>query len=46
MKHSYQLIMVESICNDESVISENIRKIKIHGLDYAMVETEKAIEDF
>ena len=46
MKHEYQLLMVESICNDELVISENIKKVKVHGLDYALMDSDKAIKDF
>ena len=32
--HRYQLIWIESICDDEDIISGNIKTIKIHGLDY------------
>ena len=46
MKYDYQLIMAESICNYELVINENIKKVKVHGLDYALMESEKAIKDF
>lgn len=34
MKEKYQLIWIESICNDENIIAENIKKVKVHGLDY------------
>lgn len=34
MKEKYQLIWIESICNDEKIIAENIKKVKVHGLDY------------
>lgn len=35
MKEKYQLIWLESICDDEDIIASNIKKVKIHGLDYA-----------
>lgn len=34
MKEKYQLIWIESICNDETIIAENIKKVKVHGLDF------------
>lgn len=30
----YQLIWIESICYDETIIDENIQKVKVNGLDY------------
>ena len=31
----YQLIWIESVCDDETIIANNIKKVKIHGQDYA-----------
>ena len=34
IKEKYQLIFIESICHDEKIVADNIKKVKIHGLDY------------
>jgi hypothetical protein len=46
MKCKYQLIWIESICDDEEVVASNIKKVKIHGLDYAGMTSEEAENDF
>ena len=34
MNCKYQLVWIESICNNEKIIEENIEKVKLNGLDY------------
>ncbi len=34
VKHKYQLIWIESVCDDKDIIASNIKKVKVHGLDY------------
>lgn len=36
----YQLIWIESVCNDEQIIANNIKKVKVHGQDYAGMTSE------
>ena len=42
----YELIMIESICNRQEVIAENIVKVKVNGNDYLHIPMEQAIADF
>ena len=42
----YQLIWIESICNNEDIINENINKVKVHGQDYKDKTMEEAFQDF
>jgi len=42
----YELIWIESICNDENIITENIQKVKLGGLDYQQKNNEEAELDF
>lgn len=46
VKHKYQLIWIESVCDNEQQIHDNICKVKIHGLDYANMSNEEAHKDF
>ncbi|MDQ3034676.1 MAG: 6-phosphofructo-2-kinase/fructose-2,6-bisphosphatase [Myxococcota bacterium] len=41
-----QVVFVESICEDESVIASNIRQTKLHMPDYAGMDPERAVADF
>ncbi len=41
-----QVVFVESICEDESVIASNIRQTKLHMPDYAGMDAERAVADF
>jgi hypothetical protein len=42
----YQLIWIESICNKEEIVSENIHKVKVNGQDYKKLSMEAAMVDF
>jgi hypothetical protein len=46
MKCKYQLIWIESICNKESIITENIQRVKLNGLDYQQKTGGDAENDF
>ncbi len=41
-----QVVFVESICEDESVVEANVRDNKLRSPDYADVEPEEAVRDF
>lgn len=41
-----ELVWVESVCNDESVIEANIRETKLTSPDYANVQPDDAVKDF
>jgi broad specificity phosphatase PhoE/predicted kinase len=41
-----QVVFVESICEDESVVDANVRDNKLHSPDYLDVEPEQAVDDF
>ena len=41
-----QLVFIESICDDESVIEANVRETKLTSPDYANTEPEAAADDF
>jgi 6-phosphofructo-2-kinase/fructose-2,6-biphosphatase 2/6-phosphofructo-2-kinase/fructose-2,6-biphosphatase 4 len=43
---NYELMWVESICNDEAVIEQNIRLTKLHSPDYMGVDQDQAAIDF
>ncbi|MCO5596132.1 hypothetical protein L7F22_050192 [Adiantum nelumboides] len=40
------VMFIESICTDEKIVNENIRRVKISSPDYRSWNSEKAIEDF
>lgn len=40
------LFFIESICDDENVILENIKQVKLSSPDYAHVDPEVAVKDF
>lgn len=40
------VVFVESVCEDESVIESNIRQTKLHMPDYAGMDPEAAVADF
>lgn len=46
VKCKYQLIWIESICNKEEIIQENIYKVKVNGQDYKSKTMEEAQIDF
>ena len=39
-------IFIESICDSDSILEDNIRKVKLNTPDYRGVDPEKAVEDF
>ncbi|UJR79024.1 6-phosphofructo-2-kinase/fructose-2, 6-bisphosphatase bifunctional enzyme [Sandaracinus amylolyticus] len=41
-----QVVFVESICEDETVIASNIRQTKLHMPDYVGMDPEQAVADF
>lgn len=41
-----QVIFIESICEDESVVDANVRDNKLRSPDYADVDPEEAVRDF
>lgn len=44
--HGVDVVFVESVCEDESVIESNIRQTKLHMPDYAGVAPDHAVDDF
>ncbi|KAI8809590.1 histidine phosphatase superfamily [Cladochytrium replicatum] len=44
--HGIQVMFVESICEDEDVVLNNIREVKISSPDYVGVDPEVAAQDF
>lgn len=46
VKCKYQLIWIESICNKQEIIQENIYKVKVNGQDYKSKTMEEAQIDF
>ena len=46
MESKSHIIFVESICNNEDIINENIRAVKLNMPDYKGENPEKAVEDF
>ncbi len=43
----YLCLFIESVCSDEDIISANVAEVKVHGPDYAHVESkEEAARDF
>jgi 6-phosphofructo-2-kinase / fructose-2,6-biphosphatase 3 len=41
-----QVVFIESICEDESVVEANVRENKLRSPDYADVDPEEAVRDF
>ncbi|RKP08626.1 6-phosphofructo-2-kinase-domain-containing protein [Thamnocephalis sphaerospora] len=41
-----QVMFIESVCEDEEVVMENIRAVKLQSPDYAGVDPEAAARDF
>lgn len=46
VKTKYQLIWIQSVCDDADIIANNIKKVKVHGLDYKDMSSQQAQEDF
>ncbi|KAG2183093.1 hypothetical protein INT44_006074 [Umbelopsis vinacea] len=45
-KKDIQVLFIESICQDEEVILNNIRDVKLSSPDYADIDPDQAAEDF
>lgn len=41
-----QVVFIESICDDPSIIDANVQETKLHSPDYAGVPEEEAVRDF
>lgn len=44
--YGLDVVFVESVCEDESVIESNIRQTKLHMPDYAGMDPDAAVRDF
>ena len=42
----FQVVFIESICEDESVVEGNVRETKLRSPDYIGVDPEEAVRDF
>ncbi|CEP19410.1 hypothetical protein [Parasitella parasitica] len=45
-QENIQVFFIESICQDESIILDNIREVKLTSPDYANADPEDAVNDF
>ncbi|KAF9106465.1 Fructose-2,6-bisphosphatase [Mortierella sp. GBA35] len=45
-KHNIQVMFIESVCEDESLVLHNIMSVKLKSPDYKDMDPEKAVEDF
>ncbi|KAJ1986403.1 hypothetical protein H4R33_003374 [Dimargaris cristalligena] len=45
-KNNIQTVFIESVCNDETIVDENIRNVKANSEDYRGWKLEDAIADF
>ncbi|GAN08544.1 fructose- -bisphosphatase protein [Mucor ambiguus] len=45
-QENIQVFFIESICQDESIILDNIREVKLTSPDYANTDPELAVSDF
>lgn len=45
-KENVQVFFIESICQDESIILDNIKEVKLTSPDYANIDPEVAVNDF
>ncbi|TKA64101.1 hypothetical protein B0A49_06193 [Cryomyces minteri] len=45
-KHNVQTLFIESHCNDERIIEENVRNVKISSPDYIGWSDEDAVKDY
>ncbi|PKK79959.1 bifunctional 6-phosphofructo-2-kinase/fructose-2,6-bisphosphate 2-phosphatase [Rhizophagus irregularis] len=45
-KHDIQVIFIESVCQDEDLILQNIMEVKLSSPDYKDMDPERAAEDF
>ncbi len=45
-RHGYECAFIESMCEDQNVIRENIRQTKLNSPDYIGISEEEATRDF
>ncbi|XP_053951109.1 6-phosphofructo-2-kinase/fructose-2,6-bisphosphatase 1 [Anastrepha ludens] len=45
-QHNFRLFFVESICDDPSIIEQNIKEVKVSSPDYINMNTELVVRDF
>lgn len=45
-KEGVQVFFIESICQDESIIMDNIKEVKLSSPDYVNIDPEEAVCDF
>jgi 6-phosphofructo-2-kinase / fructose-2,6-biphosphatase 4 len=45
-KHHFQTLFIESACNDERIIEENVRSVKISSPDYVGWSDQDAVKDY
>lgn len=45
-KHEVQTLFIESTCNDERIIEENVRNVKISSPDYVGWSDQDAVKDY
>ncbi|XP_002070923.2 6-phosphofructo-2-kinase/fructose-2,6-bisphosphatase 1 [Drosophila willistoni] len=45
-QHGFRLFFVESICDDPSIIEQNILEVKVSSPDYLNMNTELVVRDF
>lgn len=45
-KHHFQTLFIESACNDERIIEENVRNVKISSPDYVGWSDADAVKDY
>ncbi|KAF9570399.1 Fructose-2,6-bisphosphatase [Mortierella alpina] len=45
-KHDIQVMFIESVCEDESLVLHNIMSVKLSSPDYKDMDPEQAVEDF
>lgn len=42
----YKLFFVESVCDDPSIVEQNILDVKVHSPDYQGMNNDEALTDF
>lgn len=45
-QHKFRLFFVESICDDQEIIEQNIKEVKVSSPDYMNMNTEMVVQDF
>ncbi|XP_065315735.1 6-phosphofructo-2-kinase/fructose-2,6-bisphosphatase-like isoform X2 [Gordionus sp. m RMFG-2023] len=45
-QHGYKVFFIESVCEDASIIAQNIYDVKVGSPDYKLMSPEDAVKDF